>query len=138
MSVPKKIQTALATFLEKRVKASNGGWAPVGPTDTKELRRLFEMIIATKYEADADGDHPIAVEVQDRTRYRYFSGFPLQHPRHITEVGERDGIDAEMALWDRDIEAAASDVHEAAERLRKTIQFRKLRHDDYLKAKAEK
>lgn len=62
-------------------KPSDGGWAKVEDAEVDQLRDIISGLIATKYEPDPDGAHPIEVEIVNRNKYErmHFFQVPYTH-----------------------------------------------------------
>lgn len=75
-----KIIKEIEAFLATRSK-SDGGWPKVEQGDISKLHEIVALLIEAKYEADADNDLPILVEVTDRTRYHRSFFSPIPHIR---------------------------------------------------------
>jgi hypothetical protein len=88
MTTFEELQAHIVAFVspETRSHSEHGSLAQVANTDIGDLRRIVNLLLELKYEADASGGRPISVYFLDRTK---FEGALLPHYRHVPYDGDR-------------------------------------------------
>jgi len=75
-------------------RESDGGWAAITPQDVNDLYSIINHLVELKCQADPDGDHPIDINLIDRTMF-----WPNQF-RDVPYDGKVPDAEVLQALFD--------------------------------------
>jgi hypothetical protein len=114
-----RIHFLIDKFLEKKTPCSRGGgWAPVTQEELEQFYEIIGKLVETKYQADADGDHPIEYILIDRNGFEGLPFRPMPYaPRAAKATTSEDVL---QEAWR--FETAQLNVELAMEQFRNAIR----------------
>ena len=115
----KRLEDAINRFLEEKRKSDHGEYAEVTLEDIQNFQRVIDLLMAAKWDEDADGDYPIEVHLVNRHTHQHSHYINVPYLHKCKTQADFDGyircVMANASLAGEEVKLGASWISRALE-----------------------